>query len=140
MDAVRRLAHALLPARADNRRISVADRLIAERHCPQAGSSELVDSLGGHLDGDAGADRSLPVRVLTLARRQDLTHDDLGDIRGCPPGPFDRLDDRALAEIMRRHAAQAAIEGAHRRPRGGGNHDFGHWTILSIWWRRIAKI
>ncbi len=132
MDAVRRLTHALLPAGDDDRRIAVADRLVAERHCPQPRPAELVDAIGGHLDGNAGADRGLPCRVLTLARRQDLAHDDLGDVRGGDPGPLDRFDDRDLAEIVRRHAAQAAIEGAHRRPRGGGNHDFGHWTILSI--------
>jgi hypothetical protein len=40
---------------------------------------------------------------------------------------------------MRGHAAQPAIEGAHRRARGGGNHDLGHRLILLIN-RRIPKI
>jgi hypothetical protein len=31
---------------------------------------------------------------------------------------------------VRRHAAQPAIEGPHRRARGSGNHDLGHWLIL----------
>ena len=36
VDAVRRLAHALLPAGDDDFRVAVADRLITERHGAQA--------------------------------------------------------------------------------------------------------
>src|SRR5260221_295670 len=56
MDAVRRLAHALLPAGDDDRGIAVADRLIPERHGAQARAAKLVNAVSRHLIGDAGAD------------------------------------------------------------------------------------
>ena len=64
MDAVRRLAHALLAAGDDDLGIAVADRLIAERHGAQPRAAELVDAVGGDLERDAGGDRGLPRRVL----------------------------------------------------------------------------
>ena len=107
MDAVRRLAHALLPAGDDDLGIAVADRLIAERHGAQPRAAELVDAVGGRLEGDAGGDRRLPRRVLAFAGGEDLAHDDLRHLLRLDLGAAQRLDDRDLAELVGRQAARA---------------------------------
>src|SRR5207237_6841615 len=71
VDAVRRLAHALLPAGHDNFGIAVADRLIAERDAAQSRAAHLIDRIGGRLIGDAGGDRRLARRVHALAGGED---------------------------------------------------------------------
>ena len=49
MDAVRRLAHALLAAGDDDVAVAVADRLVAERDGAQPRAAQLVDAVGGLL-------------------------------------------------------------------------------------------
>src|SRR5436190_16547074 len=66
MDAVRRLAHALLPAGDDDLGIAVADRLVPERNGAQSRPAELVYAVGGHLERNARADRRLASRVLAF--------------------------------------------------------------------------
>jgi hypothetical protein len=85
---VRRHAHGFLPARDHDLGIAVQDRLIAERDRAQAGAAKLVDAPGRALDRDAGRDRGLAGRVLTLAGGQDLAHDDLGNLLPSTPARF----------------------------------------------------
>src|SRR6516162_4260531 len=126
VDAVRRLAHALLSAGDDDLRIAVADRLIAEGHGAQARAAELVDPIGCHLVGDAGGDCGLAGRVLALTGSEDLAHDYLGNLFRPDLGATQRLDDCDLAELVRRQAAEPAVEGPNRGARSARNHDIGH--------------
>ena len=126
MDAVRRLAHALLAAGDDDLGIAVADRLIPERDGAQPRPAELVDAVGRHLERNAGADRGLPRRVLAFAGGEDLAHDDLGDVFRLDMGAAQRLGDRDLAELMGRQAGEPAVERPDRGTRGAGNDDIGH--------------
>ena len=126
MDAVRRLAHALLPAGDDDLGIAVADRLIPQRHGTQPRTAELVDAVGGHLKRDACADRGLARRVLPFAGGEDLAHDDLGDVFRLDMRSSQRLGDRDLAELMGRQAGEPAVERPDRGSRGAGNDDVGH--------------
>jgi hypothetical protein len=45
---------------------------------------------------------------------------------GIDLGAPQRLGDGDLTEIGGRHAAEGAVEGADRRPRGADDHDIGH--------------
>ena len=123
---VRRLAHALLAAGDHDPAVALPDRLKAERHRAQARAAQLVDAPGRHLDRDAGVDRGLARRVLALAGGQDLAHHHLGHLGRLDPAALERGADRDLAEIVRRHARERAVEAADRRPRGTGNDDLGH--------------
>ena len=104
MDAVRRLAHALLPAGDDDLGIAVADRLITERHGAQPRAAKLIDAIGGDFEGHPRRDRRLPSRVLPLAGGEDLAHDDLRHLLRLDMRAAQRLDDRDLAELMGRQA------------------------------------
>ena len=110
MDAVRRLAHAFLAAGDDDVAVAVADRLVAERHRAQPRAAQLVDPVGRRLIGDAGGDRGLARRVLPFAGGEDLAHDDLRHLARLDLGAAQRLDDRDLAELVRRQAGEPAIE------------------------------
>ena len=126
MDAVRRLAHALLAAGHDDVAVAGADRLIAERHGAQPRAAQLVDPVGGALERDAGRHRRLPRRVLPLAGRQDLAHDDFRDLFRIDRGAAQRLGDRDLAELVRRQAGEPAVEGSDRGAGGAGDDNVGH--------------
>ncbi len=126
VDAVRRLAHALLTAGDDDLGIAVADRLIPERNGAQPRTAELVDAVSGHLERNAGTDRGLPSRVLPFAGGEDLAHDDLGNILRLDMRAAQRLGDRDLAELMGRQAGEPAVERPDRGTRGARNDDVGH--------------
>ena len=130
MGAVRRLAHAFLAAGDDDLAVAAADRLIAQRHGAQPGAAQLIDPVGGDLEGDAGRDRGLPRRVLALASGEDLAEDDFGDLGRLDPRTPHRLDDRDLAELVRRQARKPAIEGSDWGAGGAGNHDVAHRRVL----------
>src|SRR5271165_4800853 len=136
VDAVRRLAHALLTAGDDDLGITVADRLIAERHGAQSRTAELVDAIGGHLIGDAGGDRGLAGRVLALAGGEDLAHDHLANFFRLDIGAPKRLDDRDLAELVRRQTAEPTVESPNGGAGSARNHDIGHRGSP----RRITRI
>ena len=53
---------------------------------------------------------------------------------GVDLGAPQRLGDRDLAELMRRHASEPAVEGADRGARGAGNDDVGHRSLLMLGW------
>src|SRR6516225_340803 len=114
VDAVGRLAHALLTASDDDLGIAVADRLIAESHGAQSGPAELVDPISRRLVGDAGGDCGLAGRILAFTGSKDLPHDYLGNVFRLDLGAALCLDDRDLAELARRHGAQPAVEGPNR--------------------------
>src|SRR5207245_10449078 len=59
--------------------------------------------------------RSLARGVLALARGQDLTQNDLGDLRAIHVGTLERLLDRDLPQLVGRKARKCPIEGADRR-------------------------
>src|SRR5262249_23020434 len=130
MGGVRRLAHALLAADHHDRGVAVADRLPAEGDGTQARAAELVDAERGLLDRNAGIDRGLAGRVLALTGTQDLAHDDFVDFLGLDLGAIERALDRGLAEIVRRHGAECAVERAHGRARCARNDDVSWHVIL----------
>ena len=123
---MRRLAHALLPAGNHDVAVAVADRLEAQRHRAQAGAAKLVDAEGRFFNRDAGCNGRLAGRVLALRCREDLPHDRLVDFGGGNACALHSFDDRDLAQIMRRDAGKGAVEAAHRRAGGGGDHNVGH--------------
>src|SRR6266853_788247 len=126
VDAVRRLAHAFLPAGDDDLGIAVADRLVAERHGAQPRTAELIDAVGGDLEGDSGSDGGLPCRVLPFTGGEDLAHDHLRHVLRLDMGAAQRLGDRYLTKLMGRQAREPADEGPNRGPRGARNDDIGH--------------
>src|SRR5262249_10643014 len=115
MGAVRRLAHGFLASRHHDLGVAVEDGLVAERDRAQPRTAELVDAPGRTLDRNAGGDRSLAGRVLALAGGQDLTQNDLGDLRPLDVGALERLLDRDLPQFVGRKARKCPIEGADRR-------------------------
>ncbi len=120
---VRRLAHAFLAAADDDLALALLDLLISERDRTQARAADLVDAPGRRFDRYAGVDGGLTRRVHALRGGQDLPHDDLGDLGGldlCAPHDFAH---DGLAEIVRRHAAQTAVERADGRSRGPRDDD-----------------
>jgi hypothetical protein len=117
MCAMRRHAHGFLAARDHDVGIAVEDRLIAERDGAQTRAAQLIDAPGRALDRDAGTNRGLPRRILALTRRQDLAHDDFGDLRPFDARALERFRDRNLAKLVRRQIGEDAVEGADRRTR-----------------------
>src|SRR4029450_4039924 len=95
--------------------VAVEDGLVAERDRAQPRTAELVDAPGRTLDRNAGGDRSLAGRVLALTGGQDLTQNDLGDLRPLDVGTLERLLDRDLPQFVGRKARKCPIEGADRR-------------------------
>ena len=65
-------------------------------------------------------------RVLALAGGQDLAHNHLGHVARLDGAALERGADRDLAQIVRRHARERAVEAADRRAHGTGNDDLGH--------------
>src|SRR6185312_4446881 len=126
MDAVRRLAHALLPAGDDDIAVAVADRLIAERHRSEARSAELIDPVRGRFVRDARGDRSLPRGVLPFSGREDLAQYDLAHLARIDTGTLEHLDDGDLAQFVRGQARQSAAKGSHGGTGGAGDDDLGH--------------
>ena len=110
---VGRLAHGFLAARHHDGAVAVADRLGAQRHGAQARAAHHVDRPGRRAVGHARVLRGLARRVLALRRRQDLAEDDFGDVFGLDARALERVLDRDLAQIVRRHVVKRAIEGAH---------------------------
>src|ERR1700758_5472647 len=98
VDAVRRLAHALLPAGDHDLGIAIADRLITERHGTQPRATELINAIGRYLERDPSGDGGLPRRILALAGGEDLTHDDFRHVLRLDIGAAQGLADRDLAE------------------------------------------
>ena len=98
---MRRLAHALVPARDHDVAVADPDRLVAQSHGTQPGAAELIDPVRGAFHRDPGVHRGLPGRILSRPGREDLTHDDFVDLVGGDRSPAHRFLDRDLAEIVR---------------------------------------
>ena len=70
----------------------------------------------------AGAERGLARRRLSLPGGQHAAHDDFLDLVGLDAGALDRGADRGSAELVRGEALEFALQGAHRGT-GDGNDD-----------------
>ncbi len=116
-------AHGFLAAGDDDFGIAVEQRLIAERDRAQAGTAKLVDAPGRAFNRNAGGDRGLAGRVLTLRCGQDLAHDDLGDAARLDTGPLEGGLDGDGAEIMGRHGGEGTVETADRGAGGADDDD-----------------
>ena len=77
---MRRKRHRFLPAGDDHLGIAGGDLLHAERDGAQARAANLIEAPGGGFLGQAGIDRRLAGRVLTLGGGQHLAEDDLVDL------------------------------------------------------------
>src|SRR4029078_5379508 len=117
---MRRHAHGFLAAGDDDFGIAVEQRLIAERDGAQAGTAELVDAPGRAFHRNAGGDRGLAGRVLTLRRGQYLPHDDFGNAAGLDAAPLQCCLDGDGAEVVGRGGGERAVETADR---GAGGAD-----------------
>ena len=62
---------------------------------------------------------------------QDLAQDDFRDLFRIDLGAAQRLDDRDLAELVRRQAGEPAVEGSDRGAGGAGDDDIGHEGLLA---------
>ena len=110
-----RHAHGLLTASHDDLGVAVEDCLVPERDGAQARAAQLIDAPRGALDRDAGANRSLASRVLSLTGGEDLSHDDFGDALALDAGTLECRLDRHLAEFVRRQIRKRPVERADRR-------------------------
>ena len=131
MDAVGSPAHAFLAAGNDDTGVAPGNLLGADGHRAQARAAQLVETPGGTLDRDAGADRCLPGGILALAGLQDLAHDDLVDVVRFHARTFQGAGDGNPAQVVGVLAGKGAVEGADGRSRCGNNHDIGHDGNLS---------
>jgi hypothetical protein len=142
---MRRLAHRLLAAGHNDRRIAAHDLLIAERHRAKTRAAELIDDPGRCFNRDAGIDGSLAGRVLALGRREDLAEDDFGDVFGRHFRAGERSCDRDFAKVMRGHGTERTIKRADRRTGARNDHDLSHrsppifnFVALPAKWREPA--
>src|SRR5262249_49749836 len=87
----------------------------AERDRAQAGPAELIDSPRRTFDGNTGGDRSLARRVLALARGENLTQNNFGDLRPLDTGALERLLDRDFSQFVGRKRRKCAVERPDRR-------------------------
>ena len=71
----------------------------------------------------AGAERGLARRRLTLTGRQHAAHQDFLDAFGRDARPFDRGGNGARAERGRRNILEIAEKAAHRRARRADDDD-----------------
>ena len=78
----------------------IADRLEAQGHRAQAGAAELIDAIGGLLDGNTGVDGGLAGGVLPGAGSQHLTQHDLGHFTRLDACALQRFPDRDFAQVM----------------------------------------
>src|SRR5262245_17635745 len=122
MGAVRRLAHGFLPPGDHDFGVAVENGLVPKRDRAQAGPAKLVDAPGRSLHGDTRSDRGLAGRVLALTGRENLTHDDLGDLRPLDPGALERLLDGNPPEFVSGKSRERSIEGPDGCA-GGGDDD-----------------
>src|SRR5438034_3362884 len=122
MGAVRRLAHGFLTSRDHDFGIAVENGLIAERDRSQAGPTKLVNAPGWALHRYARSYRGLAGRILALAGRENLTHDNFGNLRPLDPGALERLLDRELPQFVGGKGRERPVEGPDRRA-GGGDDD-----------------
>ncbi len=116
-------AHAFLPAGHHNVRIAVQNCLITKRDSTQARPTQLIDTPGWHLHRKPGRHCSLPGRVLTFTRLQDLPHNRLGNGSRINPCPRQCTCNCNLPQLMSRERGQSPVERPDRRPRGTGNHN-----------------
>jgi hypothetical protein len=113
--AVRRLTHGFLTSGDYDLGITVEDCLIAERNRPQPRAAQLVDAPSRRFHRNARGDRSLPCGILPLPGGEDLTEDDLGNLRLFHPSALERLLDRDLAQFVCRQRRERPIESPDRR-------------------------
>ena len=116
-------AHALLAASDHDIGIAGRNLLGADGDGPKTRAADLVQSPGGLLHRNAGADGGLAGRILALSGGQHLTQDHFVDIGRLHMRPFQRRANGDLPKGMRREARQGAIERADRRPRRADNND-----------------
>ena len=124
---MRRLAHAFLAAGNDDVAVTVADRLVAERHGAQPGAAQLVDAVGGRLARDTGRDAAWragfwPSPAARIWPRM-TSETSLGSTSAR------RSADRDLAELVRREAGEPAVE---RPDRGAGGAGDDHRKIREL--------
>ena len=96
MGAVGREAHVLLAAGDDDLALALVDRHLPEDDRAQPRAAEMVDAVGRHAIGQAGADGGLTRRVLALPGGQHLAHDDLGGLVGGNAGTLHRFGEQNL--------------------------------------------
>ena len=83
------------------------DHLVGEVDRVEPRQADLVDVDGGHAHRDAGLDRGLARRNLTLPGHEHLAHDHVVDLIGFDTGAFQRLGDRETAEFGGRREDRA---------------------------------
>jgi hypothetical protein len=116
-------AHGFLAAGDDDIGIAVEQRLVAQRQRAQPASADLIDDPGRAFHRDAGGDRGLSGRVLTLRRGQDLPQNHFGDAAWLDTSTFERGLDGNGAEIMGGHGGERAVETADRGAGGADDDD-----------------
>src|SRR6266436_1916283 len=121
MGAVRRLAHRFLPPRDHDFGVAVENGLVTKGDRAQAGPTKLVDAPGRDLHRDTRSDRGLAGRILALAGRENLTQDNLGDLRPLDPGALERLLDSDFPQFVGGKRRERPVEGPDRR--AGGSDD-----------------
>jgi len=126
---IRRIRHALHPARHDHIRRAGQQHVVSEHRGAHAGAAHLVDRGAAGGQRQARAERGLPRGRLTKSGRQHATHHRFFDLLGLKPCTFDRRADRDRAELRRRHAGEIALECGHRRTRSRYDH---HGIIYKI--------
>ncbi len=123
MLGVRGHAHGFLAAGDHDFGIAIEQRLVAQRHGAQTGTTKLIDTPGRAFHRDAGGDRGLTGRVLALRRGQDLAHDHLGNAAGLNARALQRGLDGDGAEVMGRHGGESAVETSDRGAGGADDDD-----------------
>ena len=126
--------HRFLPTGHDDAGIAAGDLLHADGDRAQARSTDLVQPPGGRFLRNAGGNRSLARRILSLTRGQHLTEDNLVNLGCIDAGARQHLADRDGPEFVRRGCGECAVEGADRRARGTGDDDggSGHGGFLEL--------
>jgi hypothetical protein len=91
MNAMPRLAHALLAASDHNLSVTEPNCLRPERNRAKAGTANLVDAVRCNFDWYAGRHCSLAGWILACACRQNLSQYDFGDFLGLYVAPLKNL-------------------------------------------------
>src|SRR3546814_5014357 len=113
--AVHGHGHAFLPARDDNVRIAVHDRLHSGCDGTQSRPADLVDAPGRYFLRYARSHGCLPCRILALASGEHLAHDDFRDILAGDASLRHRGFYGDAAQFMSGSGSESAEEAADRR-------------------------
>jgi hypothetical protein len=116
-----RTRHILLAAGDRNIRVAGADGLVAEADAAHARAAELIESPGDHLPGDARAHCRLVRRVRSGAGIHDLAQNDFGHFVPLHAGVLKERSYHRLAQLIRRHSLEHAVDRADGGTLGGDN-------------------